>query len=436
MSGDTVLARMRELPGGPQLLDLAAGREDVELVGGAARDLLLGLTPRELDVVVGADAASFAGDLASRLGLRSGADPDRPGATAVHERFATAVHERFGTALLSWEAGRIDIASRRAESYPAPGALPEVREGTPAEDLLRRDFTVNAIAVLLGGPRRGELRSAPQALEDLRAGRLRVLHERSFLDDPTRLFRLARYLSRLGFEPEERTAELAAEALLGGALASVSRARIGGELRLALTEPDPLAALGALSDVGVLSALQPRLELAEPLARRALQVLPEDGRSDLLLLACLLQSVPVNPGEDRTASLLELLDDLEFTAGERDRAIRTALLAPGLVGLLERVRTPSAVRETVRAAPLEAIALAASLAEEQGLMNARAGARRWLSEQRHVRLQITGDDLLAAGIPAGPEVGRRLAAALDMRLDGKLDDTPEAQLRAALDAPA
>jgi tRNA nucleotidyltransferase (CCA-adding enzyme) len=428
MSGDTVLAHLRELPGGPQLLDLAAGREDVELVGGATRDLLLGLTPRELDVVVGGDAASFAGELASRLGLRSGEAPD--------QRDATAVYERFGTAVLSWGAGRIDIASRRAESYPLPGALPEVREGTPEEDLLRRDFTVNAIAAPLGGPRTGELRSAPQALEDLRRGRLRVLHEGSFLDDPTRLFRLARYLSRLGFEPEERTAELAAEALLGGALGTVSRARIGGELRLALTEPDPLAALGALSDVGVLSALRPQLELAEPLARRALQALPEDGRSDLLLLACLLQSVTGNPGEDRRATMVELLDDLEFTAGDRDRAIRTALLAPGLPGRLERVRTPAAVREAVHGATVEAIALAASLAEEQGLLNALAGARRWLSELRHVRLRITGDDLLAAGIPAGPEIGHRLGAALDMRLDGKLDDTPEAQLRAALDAPA
>ncbi len=104
-------------------------------------------------------------------------------------------HERFGTALVEWDGGRIDVATRRAESYPAPGALPEVRAGTEQEDLERRDFTVNAIAVRLGGERRGEVRAVPDALGDLEHGRLRVLHEQSFTDDPTRLLRMARYAS-------------------------------------------------------------------------------------------------------------------------------------------------------------------------------------------------------------------------------------------------
>ena len=429
MHGKTVLERLHELPGGPQLIELAARREDVELVGGATRDLLLGLTPRELDVVV-ADAQPFARDLAASLGLTSA---DDEGSGTSHERSGTALHERFGTALLWWDAGRVDIAARRAESYPSPGALPEVRAGTPEEDLRRRDFTVNAIAVPLGGPRRGELRTVAHALEDLAAGRLRVLHERSFLDDPTRLLRLARYLARLGFEPEERTAELAAEALAGGALATVSRARIGGELRLALAEADPIAAFGALSDVGVLSALDPPLGMQERLARRALAVLPEDGRSDVLLLACLLLSVTVSVGEDPKAAMLELLDELEFTAGDRDRVVTAALLGPGLVARLGDADTPSELREAVHAATLEAVALAGALGEEQRLTKAAAAARRWLSELRHVRLQITGDDLLAAGIVAGPEIGQRLELALRRKLDGELAEGREAELSAAME---
>src|SRR5271165_4986360 len=237
--GEAVLERVRELPGGAELLDLAAGRDDVELVGGATRDLLLGRTPRELDVVVGGDAASFASDLAGGLGLPTGDDRGgQPG---------TTTHERFGTALVRWPHGRIDVAVRRAESYPAPGSLPEVRAGTPEEDLRRRDFTVNAIAVRLGDTARRELLTVPGALEDLAAGRLRVLHERSFLEDPTRLLRLARYQARLGFTPEPDTAALAASALAEGVLASVSGARVGAELRLALAEAEPLAALGALA---------------------------------------------------------------------------------------------------------------------------------------------------------------------------------------------
>ena len=424
--GETVIERLRELPGGAELLDLAAGREDVGLVGGAARDLLLEHTPRELDVVVAGDAPSFARDLASRLGILS---PDGPG-----EGSGTILNERFGTARVWWEAGRVDIAVRRAESYPAPGALPEVRAGTTHEDLRRRDFTVNAIAAPLGGPRRGELYSVPHALEDLAAARLRVLHERSFLDDPTRLLRLARYHARLGFEPEERTAELAAEALSAGALATVSGARVGAELRLALAEPDPVAALSSLSELGVLSALHSRLRFDESLAWAALEMLPEDGRPDLLLLACVLLPMTLNLDEDPEPAMFGLLDGLEFTVGDRDRVIRTTLLAPGLAEEMEAAELPSELREAVHAATLEAIALAASLGDTQPFNEAGAAAREWLEKLRHVRLAITGDDLLAAGIPAGPEIGDRLGAALDMRLDGELDDTREAELRAALEA--
>ena len=141
-SGRTVLARLRELPGGSCLLELAAGRDDVELIGGATRDLLLGRSPRELDVVVDGDAASLAAELAARLPGPADGEADAS--------LETTVHERFGTALVSFQGGRIDLAARRSESYPAPGALPEVRAGTPDEDLARRDFTVNAIAVALG----------------------------------------------------------------------------------------------------------------------------------------------------------------------------------------------------------------------------------------------------------------------------------------------
>jgi len=428
--GQTVLERLPDLPGGPELLDLAAAREDVELVGGAARDLLLGRAPRELDVVVTGDSSSFAHALALRLSIPAGGD------TAQRDpdgRSGIAVHERFGTALVRWEAGRIDIASRRTESYPAPGALPDVRAGTTEEDLRRRDFTVNAIAVLLGGSRKGRLSTVPHAREDLAAGRLRVLHERSFLDDPTRLLRLARYLARLGFEPEQRTAELAGAALDAGALTSVSGARIGTELRLALNEPDPVAALVTMDELGVMAALHPQLRLPERVARGALSLLAADGRGDLLLLGALLLSVIASSGEDAQQVVLGLLDELKFTASDRDRAIRAAVLAPDLVQELQDAYTPSLLREAVHAATLEAVALAGSLAEEQGLTKATANARRWLQALRHVRLQITGDDLLAAGVPAGPEIGQRLELALRRKLDGELAEGREAELRAAVE---
>jgi tRNA nucleotidyltransferase (CCA-adding enzyme) len=414
-SGTQLLDALRAQPGGSELLALASEGEDLALVGGAVRDMLLERTPRELDVVVADNAAQLADELSQALR----ADGD--------ESVATTAHERFGTAVVTWAGGCVDIAARRAESYSVPGALPEVRPGSIEEDLARRDFTVNAIALPLGGPQAGELAYADRALEDLAAGRLRVLHELSFVDDPTRLLRLARYSARLGFEVEPRTAELAAQALAAGALATISLARVGAELRLALGEADPVASLVAIDQLGVLAALEPRLRFDPDLARCALELLPEDGRADLLLLASLLLPVAVDPSEDPEPVMFELLDGWELTAAERERVMRTALVAPSLDTEMELADMPSELHDALFAHTIEAVALGGALG------NAASAAREWIETLRHVELRITGDDLLAAGIPTGPEIGRRLSVALARKLDGELDDGRDAELRAAIE---
>jgi tRNA nucleotidyltransferase (CCA-adding enzyme) len=415
---ETVLEQLRQLPGGEALLDVASERDDVALVGGAVRDLLLGWTPRELDVVVGGDertfthdAPLFARDLAARLGVLSGGNE----------------HERFGTALVAWDGGRIDIATRRAEAYPTPGALPEVSAGTSQQDLLRRDFTVNAIAVTLAGEHAGEAHAAPGALEDLRAGRLCVLYDASFFDDPTRLLRLARYRARLGFEVEDHTAALAQAAIAARALETVSGARIGAELRLALAEDDALAALAAMDDLGVLHALHPRLRFEPPVARAALALLPEDGRPDLALLASLLLPLALRTGADQRAEIVALLDRWDFPAADRDRVAAATVAVPRLIEELPAAERPSLLRTVAAGVPLEGVALTGALGCEEP-------ARRWLEQTRHVHLQITGEDLLTAGIPEGPEIGRRLEAALKLRLDGELADGRDAELTASLQA--
>jgi tRNA nucleotidyltransferase (CCA-adding enzyme) len=411
--GGVVLRALAMQPGGPQLLAIGRERDDLALVGGAVRDLLLGHAPRELDVVVAGDAGALASELAAVIGA------------------SVTTHERFGTAAVEWEAGRVDVAARRAESYAAPGALPEVREGSLEEDLQRRDFTVNALAVALGGPYRGELASAEHALEDLASGRLRVLHEQSFVDDPTRLLRLARYQARLGFEAEPRTAELAGKALAAGALSTVSRARIGAELRLALAEADAIGSLAGLDRLGVLRAIDPELSFDEALVRRALTLLPEDGRADLLLMASLLLALAARE-ENPELELFELLDGLEFTAGERDRVTQSALAATSLAEQLALPMRPSQLHTALRSQTLEAVALAGALAGDGS--PAGAPAADWLARVRHVRLTITGDDLLAAGVQSGPQLGMRLQAALGRKLDGELEAGPQAELAAALEA--
>jgi tRNA nucleotidyltransferase (CCA-adding enzyme) len=412
-----LLKSLSALPGGGELLALAADREDVELVGGAVRDILLGRTPRELDVVVCGteatfleNASSFARDLASHIEVPS----------------AISQHERFGTALVVWDGGRIDIATRRAESYAAPGALPTVRAGTPEEDLQRRDFTLNAIAISLSGPRPGSLRQIPRALEDLAARRLRVLHEQSFLDDPTRLLRMARYAVRLRLEIEPGTGELARAALAQRALETVSGARIGAELRLALGEAEAVDTLAAMSDLGLLDALHPRLRFEEQTARNAIALLPSDGRIDLTLLISLVLPLALRAGDDPRAEIFALLDRWEFPAADRDLVATAAAAIPRLIDGLPRAESPSMLRAAALGVPLEGLAIAATLGCEEP-------ARRWLEQTRHVRLEITGEDLLAAGIPEGPDIGRRLEAALKRRLDGELAEGSVAELKAALD---
>jgi tRNA nucleotidyltransferase (CCA-adding enzyme) len=446
-----LLERLRALPGGAQLLESAP--DGTFLVGGAVRDLLLDRRPRELDVVVQGDDAPF-GRVAARL---AGALASRAGTRAsVHE------HERFGTAIVEWgddtqgardaegagqaegegqgkrRGGRIDIATARRERYPVPGALPEVQGASLADDLQRRDFTVNALALALAGPRPGELHAAPHALEDLRTGRLRVLHERSFLDDPTRLWRLGRYRARLGFAVEQRTAQLAADAVAGGALRTISLARAGAELRLALGEADAAAALAALEELGVLAALHPQLRFNARLARDALGLLAavRDGaglhtRPDLLLLAILLQPMAADSREGVERDMHALVDGMEFPAAERDLVLRAAICAETVADRLVHAEAGSEIYEAASRESLEGVALAGAQGEPQSGAGG-VSAHRWLSELCNVQLEITGADLLAAGIPEGPEVGRRLRAALRAKLDGELSDGREAELAAAL----
>lgn len=378
------LAALRADPCGALLWQAFGPRDGVHLVGGAVRDLLLGRAPRELDLVVEGDV----GEAAARLGDE----------VTAHDRFTTARVRVGGCAF--------DLARARGERYLHPGALPEVWPAGLTEDLGRRDVTINALALSLDGT----LHGAPNALEDLGAGVLRVLHDRSFVDDPTRLWRVARYAARLGFTIDPHTRGLAAAA----DPSTVSGDRLGAELRLALREPDPTAALAAAQELHP-GLLPPGFDPRPSSLPAACALLPPDGRIDLLTLAA------CTAGMDARA-LLAWLDELGFPASERDLVAAASRASTGAP--LHAARTPSEIARAARGAPVEAVALAGG-----------PNARRWLQELRHVRLAIDGHDLLAAGVPEGPEIGARLQRALDRKLDGLLDGR-HAELASALeDAP-
>ena len=377
-----LLERAVGLPASQPLMSRLVDPPSVWLVGGAVRDLLLGGAPVDLDLVVEGDS----GALATSLGG------------------AVRVHDRFGTSTVRLDGFTYDIARTRRETYARPGALPDVEPAPLSEDLGRRDFTVNAIALGLAGDAAGELTAVPQALEDLARCRLRVLHDGSFIDDPTRLFRLVRYATRLGFEIEPHTRALAADAISGNSVKTVSGSRIGAELRLLAREPDPVGALRGLRELGLDTAIHPRFGLDdEDLARRALALLPDDGRRDRLVLAVAARRIP-------SEELIWLLDGLAFEAEDRDVIVTTATRADDVAGALGAATVPSEIAAAVSGTPPELVALA-------GALGADSQARDWFERLRHVHLEIDGRDLLAAGVPEGPAIGRGLRAALAAKLD-------------------
>jgi tRNA nucleotidyltransferase (CCA-adding enzyme) len=396
-SGAELLRRIAELPAGGPLLQHMRDVPGVHLVGGSVRDLLMGGAPSDLDLVVEGDAV----EVARRIGEN------------------VVVHDRFGTSTVGVDGFTYDLAGARRETYSHPGALPDVEPASLPEDLRRRDFTVNAIAIAVGGPAAGEMTAAPMAIEDLAARQLRVLHEKSFIDDPTRLLRLARYRSRLGFDVEPRTADLAGEAVESDALQTVSGTRIGAELRLLAREPDPVGAFVTLRELGLDTAIHPDFGLADAdLARRALELLPADGRPDLLVLGVAARGVSAR-------QLGPLLDQLSFEAGDRDVILAVARDAEGLAGSLARARRPSEIAAAAGATGPEVAALA-------GALGPAGAATKWLGRLRHVRLEIDGRDLMAAGVPEGPRIGAGLRAALAAKLDGRAAGG-EQELQAALE---
>jgi len=387
LSANALLQRFAGLPAAAPLLKRLSDAEDVYLVGGAVRDLLTGVEPLDLDLVVDGELEP----VARRLGT-----PAR-------------VHDRFETRTVRLDGAALDLARARREHYEHPGALPTVGPAGIDEDLGRRDFTVNALALGLSGSRRGALLEVPHGREDVATGRLRVLHDASFIDDPTRLVRLARYAGRLGFSIEEHTRALARAAVASGALETVSGPRIGAELRLLAEQARPVDGLRILHELGLDEAIAPgfgiRTDERAQVARRALALLPVDGAPADLLLAVAGLDVP----GDRLAGLL---DRLAFPAGRRDRIVAAASRAREVAERLRTAREPSQIAAAAGAGPVELVALA-------GAMGAEPAAVRWLQELRHVALEIDGSDLLAAGLAPGPAVGAGLAAARAAKLDGR-----------------
>ena len=392
--------RVRRLPGMERLLPALEGLPPLFLVGGAVRDLLRGEPAVDLDLAVEGDARSVARELAARLSgqLRE--------------------HGRFGTATVRVGELAFDVATTRRERYERPGALPVVEPAPLMDDLGRRDFSVNAMAAGLTGEDLGHLYDPHGGLDDLDRGLVRVLHERSFLDDPTRLLRAVRYEARLGFAMEPETERLARAALEDGALGTVSGPRIRDELLDLLAVPEGPAAVERLAELGLDRAMHPALRADPQLVADAGLGAEAIGANQALARLAALCSRAL--GE-----LQDWLERLSLTTPERLAVARAASDAPALARELRRELRPSELYALLSPEPPEALALALAM----GAPSERVLG--FVQKLRPTRLEITGDDLAAAGVPEGPTVGRALEQVLRRKLDGELAGR-EQELQAAL----
>jgi tRNA nucleotidyltransferase (CCA-adding enzyme) len=400
---------------------LAAGDElgaGVFLVGGPVRDLLLGRAMRDVDLLVEPpEGRTSAG--APRLARAVAGRGDR-----------VVSHDRFGTVKLQTAGGSLDLATTRAEHYSAPGALPTVAPGSLLQDLQRRDFTLNALAIPLNGvARRGRagIVDPGEGLADLEARLLRVFHPRSFHDDPTRALRAARLAPRLGVRLARGSRAALRSALRDGAFGAVSGERYRAELEKLFADPllglDPAAALATLQEWHVLAALEPGLALPPagraPLRRlgRDLRVLPpalEDVRP--WLAGLLVWLAPLDASlRRRTLTRLAVRGDAARRIGAYPRWRQATLRR------LARVRGRGAADQLLRRVqPEELLALAASA--ERPL---RGRVMRHLAEDRQVKLPVDGDDLLELGL-RGAAVGNALDGIRVAVLDRRVRDRSEA----------
>jgi tRNA nucleotidyltransferase (CCA-adding enzyme) len=364
------------------------------LVGGVVRDLLLERSNCDLDIVIEGDAIRLARDIADRRQVK------------------ITVHSRFGTAKLRWNERSADLASARAETYARPGALPTVKPGTISDDLSRRDFTINAMAIELNPNRFGDIIDPHGGRQDLKNKLIRILHDKSYIDDATRIWRALRYEQRLDFRLELASEELLKQCTAW--LGTVSGDRIRHELELVLKEEMPEKTFRRADELGVLDRLHPSLNgddwLTEKyeLARR--ECLPGSAPSPQLYLALLVYRLTAS----ETAYLISSLRLKKTTA----RILRDTMSIKGKLNeLASPGLAPSQIYHLLHGYGLTALNAGRLAAGPVGAEHIEL----YLNVLSHVNPALTGESLKKLGITEGPKIKEVLGILREARLDGKID---------------
>lgn len=366
--------------------------QELFLVGGVVRDLFLGRANFDLDLVVEGDAIKLAQELAR------------------NSQAKLLVHHRFGTAKLNFADFSLDIAAARRESYSSPGALPDVQPSTINDDLFRRDFSINAMALYLAPERFGDLIDLYHGQEDIDNRLIRILRPRSFIDDATRIFRAIRYEQRLAFVLEPHTAELLKRDT--AMIRTLSGDRIRHELMLILMEEFPERALRRAGELGVLSKLHPSLKGDDWLSERFGQARQLQKRASLspLYLCLLIYHLGENENE-------QFLSRLNFPRKLAEATHQTLQLKTRLSHLAKPQLKPSDVYQLLQTYTVQAIQ-ANMLAAQSEII--KKNLQLYWIKLRHIKPLLSGEDLKKSGVPPGPELGKILKALHEAKLNGEV----------------
>lgn len=363
------------------------------LVGGFVRDLIIMQANLDIDIVVEGDAIHLAQRLADQYGGR------------VH------THARFGTAIWIIDEAkklRLDFATARTEFYEYPSALPEVERSSIKLDLHRRDFTINALALCLDPERYGTLLDPYGGENDLQRGLIRVLHNLSFIEDPTRILRAVRFEQRFGFAIETRTAQLIDDAR--NLLIKVSGQRLRHEFDLIFNEAEPEQALVRLEALGVLEKIQASLRADAWLVQKFQLLRESHSPTPMLYLGVLTYRL-------RTSEARALAKRLKLANGEAEFLVQVVTLR-----LLERQLNnpslaPSRVVDLLERFDDAALAVFAIATDSS---QASSHVDHYRAEWCSIRSELSGNDLKAMGLPSGPRYKEILHALQARRLDGQI----------------
>jgi tRNA nucleotidyltransferase (CCA-adding enzyme) len=391
-------------------------------VGGFVRDLILGRPNYDLDYVIEGNAIELADAMEQAL----------PGVLKVVRR-----HERFQTATLEYTTDgavrSVDFSTARLEFYEYPAALPMVEPSKLDQDLSRRDFTINALAICLNPKEFGELIDEFDGLIDLEEKIIRVLHPFSFIEDPTRIIRAVRFAARLGFTLDPETAEQARHAIAIGIFDDLGGTRMREELKLILESPHRRRALKLLSQLGARlryldAELQYTLDVDRAI-RWAEKLLAGADLKDpwVVFLGLLISRLPAE-------RVWMVLDRLHMTNEHKLMIEKAFSVREELPRIFEELNSDrhglkdSEIYHLLHGKPDESLAIVACLGS--AFSPVRRIIQRYLVKLRNVKVEMTGNDLIDLGVKQGPAIGKVLAALLDARLDGLIDDR-EGELRFA-----